>query len=348
MKAVYYVGACRAELRDIPIPVPAPDEYLIHIDACGVCGSDVEGFLGKTGRRVPPMIMGHECSGTVAQTPVGGNLAVGTKVVIYPKFFCGECADCRSGRPNVCANAKFLGVMDYDGAMTEYVCVRERYLIPYAGISAEIASLVEPAAVAYAGVSKITDEELLQAEHILVIGAGTIGLMAMLWLKYRGAKHVIVSDAVDSRCELARRMGADDTVNPAKCGDFQAEIARLTDGKMCDFSVEAVGISPTAQSSITALRSAGTAVWIGNAAKMVSVDMQRIVTGQLTIRGTYIYTYEDFVRVAELLSAGVVDATAMISLEMDMSKGVEAFDMLTHNADGKLIKVVLTNKGELQ
>lgn len=344
MKAVYYVADNHMEMRDIPVPQPAPDEYLIKIDACGVCGSDLEGFLGKTGRRIGPMIMGHECAGTIVQAPEGGALEPGRTVAIFPKFFCGNCPTCKAGKINLCPQANFMGVMDYDGAMTEYVCVKEQYLIPYSGVGADIASLAEPAAVAYNGVSKLTDEQIAGAANILLVGAGTIGLMALLWLKYRGARRVIVSDASDFRLSLAQRMGADAIVNPTACGDFEEAIAALTDGAMCDLSVEAVGITPTAQSSVDALKLAGTAIWIGNAAKMVSINMQYVVTKELCIKGTYIYSLEDFSQCVKLLSQKAIDVSPMITHYMDMGQGVEAFTLLAHNKDGKAVKIVLTNE----
>lgn len=342
MKAVYYVGDNHMEIRDIPIPTPKADEYLIKIDACGVCGSDLEGYLGKTGRRIAPMIMGHECAGTVEEAPAGGAYPVGCKVAIFPKFFCGECVTCKEGNVNLCPNARFLGVMDYDGAMTEFVCVKEQYLIPYQGVGADVASLAEPAAVSYNGVFKFSEEQIKNARNILVVGAGTIGLMALLWLKYRGAKHVIVSDAADFRLQLALRMGADAVVNPLN-GDFEQNIVTLTNGAMCDLSVEAVGIAPTAQASLDALKLAGCAVWIGNAAKMVSINMQNVVTRELSIKGNYIYSLEDFVSCVNLLSEKAIDVEPLITHYLDMSKGVEAFELLKNNKDGRVIKIVLTN-----
>lgn len=342
MKAVYYVGDNQMELREIPVPICKAEEYLIKIDACGICGSDFEGYLGKTGRRIAPMIMGHECVGTVAAQPSGGTYDVGTKVAIFPKFFCGKCESCLQGMVNVCPNANFLGVMDYNGAMTEYVCVKEQYLIPYQGIDADIASLAEPAAVSYSGISKLSDSQINNAKHILVVGAGTIGLMALLWLKYRGAKHVIVSDISDYRLEIAKRMGADDIVNPTG-SEFTKAISDLTDGAMCDISVEAVGINSTAQSSLDALKLSGCSVWIGNASKMVTVNMQNIVTKELTIQGNYIYSMDDFKKSLKLLSEKAINAELLITHHMDMSEGVEAFELLKNNQDGKAIKVILTN-----
>lgn len=343
MKAIYFVGDNQMELRDIPVPVPKQDEYLIKIDASGICGSDLEGYLGKTGRRVPPMIMGHECAGTVVKAPSGGAFEAGSKVAIFPKFYCGQCESCRQGMENMCPNGNFLGVMEYDGAFTEYVCAKEQYLIPYSGVGADIASLAEPAAVAYSAVCKLSDDQIEKARTILVTGAGTIGLMAIMFLKYRGAKRVIVSDVSEFRLDVAKLMGADLVVNPAAC-DIGKRVAELTDGAMCDFSFEAVGISPTAQASLEALKLRGCTVWIGNAAKMISINMQQIVTRELSILGSYIYSPNYFTECVRLLSEKAVDPTPLITHHMDMSEGVEAFNLLTNNKDGKAIKVVLTNR----
>lgn len=342
MKAVYYVADNKMEIRNIPVPEPGIDEYLIKVDACGICGSDVEGYLGKTGRRIAPMIMGHECAGTVVSSPLSGVHAIGSRVAVFPKYFCGTCETCLKGMVNVCPDANFIGVMDCDGAMTEYVCVKEQYLIPYNGIDADIASLAEPAAVSYNAVYKLSESQILNAKSILVVGAGTIGLMALVWLKYRGAKHVIVSDVTDYRLEIAKQMGADDIVNPSGC-DFVKSIADLTDGAMCDISIEAVGINSTAQSSLDALNISGCAIWIGNASRMVSVNMQNIVTRELTIKGNYIYGMDDFVRSVRLLADKAIDVEPLITHHMDMNEGAEAFELLKNNQDGKAIKVVLTN-----
>ncbi len=330
------------ELRDIPVPDPGPGEYLIRIEACGICGSDVEGFLGKTGRRVAPLIMGHEFAGVVEKAPAGGALEPGQRVTVFPKLFCGVCGTCRKGRPNLCPNANFLGVMSYDGAMTEYVCVREQFLVPYSGIPSETAALTEPSAVAYSAVAKLTDRQIAEADNILLVGAGTIGLLALLWLKHRGARRVIVSDTFDFRLEMASRMGADAVINPVS-SDMEKGIMSLTDGEMCDYSVEAVGVSATAQASVDALKNAGCAIWIGNAAKMVSIDMQRIVTKELRIIGSYIFSLDDFKTCTRLLSGSAVDVSPVITHRMELSRGVEAFDLLRNNRDGKAVKVVLTN-----
>ena len=330
------------ELRDIPVPVPSGGEYLIKIETCGICGSDLEGFLGKTGRRTAPMIMGHEFAGVIIKKPIGSVFETGRKVVVFPKLFCGECEACKGGAANLCRRAGFLGVFDCNGAMTEYMCVNEKYLLPYNGISAGAASMTEPAAVAYSAVSKLSDIQIGSARNILVVGAGTIGLLALLWLKYRGADRVIVSDPCVYRLELARRMGADAVLNPADSG-FEENISELTNCLMCDISVEAVGVSSGAQGSLDALKSGGCSIWIGNAAKMVSVNMQSIVTKQLQIKGSFIYSLNDFKTCLKLLSEKAIDINPIITHHMDLSQGTAAFEQLRGNVDGKTVKIILTN-----
>ena len=330
------------ELRDIPVPEPKHDEYLIKIEACGICGSDVEGFLGKTGRRTAPMIMGHEFAGIVEKAPEGGVYQTGSKVTVFPKLYCGECEMCKKGLVNLCPRAKFFGVMDFNGAMTEYIGVKEKYLIPYSGVGADVASMAEPVAVAYSAVSQITCEQMAEARNILVVGAGTIGLLTLCWLKYRGAKRIICSDSSDYRLELALRIGADAVVNPLKC-EFEQKISELTDGRMCDISMEAVGVSPTAQASVDALNNSGRAIWIGNAVKMVSVNMQSIVTKELKISGSYIYSFEDFKTCIALLSEKAIDVKQIITHRMGMGRGVDAFETLCDNKEGKAVKIILTN-----
>lgn len=241
------------------------------------------------------MIMGHEFSGVVSKAPKGGKFQEGQKVVIFPKPYCGVCEFCKKGMVNVCPEGICMGVLDVNGSMCEYVTIEEKYLLPFDGISFNEAAFTEPLAVAYRSVYKISDAELAEADYTLIIGgAGTIGLMALALLKYRGAKNVIVSDATDFRLGIAKELGADYLVNP-RTQDFLAEITTITSGKMIDFSIEAVGIAPpTAKNSLECLKIGGTAIWIGNAQKIIEVNMQNIVTKELKIKGNYVYDLDGF------------------------------------------------------
>ncbi len=340
MKALYYIGIKTLELREVDLPIPCDGEYLIKVKANGICGSDFEGYLGKTGRRTPPMIMGHEFSGIIDQAPPDGAYAVGQHVVVFPKPYCGVCELCQQGMVNVCPEGICMGVLNADGSMCEYITIEEKYIIPFDGISFQEAAMTEPLAVAYRSVYKISDEQIKQANHIIVIGAGTIGLLALVLLKYRGARHVIVSDASDSRLEAAKFLGADSSINPRK-ESFTDVMLKITDGKGCDYSIEAVGIAPTAQNSVECLKIGGTAIWIGNAAKLVDINMQDIVTRELTIRGNYVYDLEGFKESLRLLAQGKIDVKPLITHRYDLTDGINAFKDLENNADGKMLKVIL-------
>ena len=164
MKALYYLGEKTMEVRDIPLPPLKPGQYLIRTRSNGICGSDFEGYLGKTGRRLPPMIMGHEVAGIIEEAPANGKLRKGERVVIFPKPFCGECDYCRKGLVNVCPAGICMGVLDQPGSMTEFVAVDEKYLLPFAAtLSYNEAAMTEPLAVAYRGAHKLSDRELAEA-----------------------------------------------------------------------------------------------------------------------------------------------------------------------------------------
>jgi len=330
------------ELRDDARPTPKPGQYLIKVRSTGICGSDFEGYLGKTGRRTAPMIMGHEFSGIIEAAPPGGSLKPGERVVVFPKPFCGVCDFCKQGLANVCpAAGVMMGVLSVNGSMTEYLAVDEKYLIPFAStLSFNEAAMTEPLAVAYRSVYKISDQEIKDAGYCMVIGAGTIGLLVVALLKLRGARNIIVSDATDFRLETARKMQAEHTIN-SRATDFLDSVKEITRGKMCDFAFEAVGIAPTAANSLDCLRIGGTAVWVGLAHKMVEVNMQKIVTTELTIKGNYIYDFPGFQASLKLLGAKKIDLSPLMTNVFPLSDGAKAFRDLEQNADGRMLKVFL-------
>jgi threonine dehydrogenase-like Zn-dependent dehydrogenase len=342
VKSLYYIGDKHMELRDDPQPTPKPGQYLIKVRGTGICGSDFEGYLGKTGRRTAPMIMGHEFSGIIEEAPAAGRFKPGERVVVFPKPFCGVCDFCKKGLSNVCPAAGFMmGVMSVNGSMTEYMAVDEKYLIPFAStLSFNAAAMTEPLAVAYRSVYKIPDQEISDAEYCMVIGAGTIGLLVVALLKLRGARNIIVSDATDFRLETARKMHADHTIN-SRASDFLDSVKAITQGKMCDFAFEAVGIAPTAANSLDCLRIGGTAVWVGLAHKMVEVNMQKIVTTELTIKGNYIYDFAGFQASLKLLEEKKIDVSPLMTNVYPLGEGVKAFKDLENNKDGKMLKVFL-------
>ena len=198
-------------------------------------------------------------------------------------------------------NKRAFGVLDCNGAMAEYVAIPARLLFKLADqVSYDVGSMMEPLAVSCRAVNHADD---LAGKSVIIVGAGTIGLLALALVKMRGPAKIFVSDLSDSRLEVAKRMGADITVNPAR-DDLGVIVKEQTDGRNLDVAFEAVGATPTVQQAMACLKFGGTAVWIGNSAKMITINMQEIVTRELKVRGTFLYSKKEFGEVAQMLNSG--------------------------------------------
>lgn len=338
MKALVYEGPWQMPLREVPEPEPGPGEVVVSVRAVGVCGSDVHGYTGSTGRRFPPMIMGHEFAGVVEAV---GNAVSGRKkgdrVVVQPLITCGECANCRAGMPNVCTNRTGLGMMDVNGAYAEAVSVLPQQLFDVPeGVAWEHAALVEPLSVSLHAVNR-TPIELM--DTVVILGAGTIGLFALLGARLKGAGTIIVSDLSAHRRGKAKQMGADITVNPAE-EDLAAVVKRIAGPAGAPVVIEAVGIGITAKQSIELVKPGGNVTWIGNSHPTVEVPMQKIVTQEVTLRGAYGFTVE-FERSIEAIRSGRVDVGQIIEMTAPLEAGPGIVDDLAHGRT-EAIKVILT------
>lgn len=338
MKALVFVGPERLEIQDRPEPVPKADQVKIRVRACGICGSDVHGYAGLTGRRIAPMVMGHEFSGEIAEIgPEVRQFKVGDRVTAYPVETCGICVNCLAGNIQFCLNKRAYGVLDCDGALTEYLCVPERLLFKLENqIPFSLGALIEPLAVARHAIRSAGD---LTGQTVLIIGAGTIGLMALSLVKLANPQKVIVTDLSDTRLKIAARMGADATVNPGQ-EPVETAILGLTNGLGADIAFECVGVSAAARQSIDCVKSKGTIIWIGNSVKQIEIDMQKVVTRELSIRGSFLYTMADFQDATALLNQGEVDLAPVISQEIRLAEAPGLFATLYTNP-GDLIKVVV-------
>lgn len=341
MKALVYYGPEDLRQEDIADLKPLPGEALLRVKACGICGSDVHGYLGITGRRIPPMVMGHEFSGQVAEVGEGvTNIQVGNRAAVYPVVFCDSCEQCLKGNVHLCLNKKALGVLECNGAMAEYVSVPAKLLFKLDDyVTYEAGSMMEPLAVSCRGVNHAGD---LTGKNVLVVGAGTIGLLVTALVNMQNPARIFVSDLSDSRLGIAREMGATHLINPSR--DNLTEIIQMETGAPgVDVAFEAVGATPTVQQAMASLRAGGTAVWIGNSAKMININMQEIVTKELRVFGTFLYSIQEFGYVAGLLNSGKLNIEPIISLKAPMmEKGVELFAKLAKDP-GSLIKVILNN-----
>lgn len=335
MKALVYYGTQDMRVSEIEDPQVKEGEVLIKVEACGICGSDVHGYLGITGRRIPPMVMGHEFTGTVSALGEGiEDVSLGDRVVVYPARFCGRCDFCKVGLTNLCVNRTIFGVMNVNGAMAEYVSVpKENILKLPENIDFVKGTFLEPLSVAYRAVKTAGD---ILNRNILIVGAGTIGLLILQIVRLGGARTVVITDINDARLEIARRLGVNLTLNPDR-EDIKASISEsIPDG--IDLAFEAVGSESTVNQALTALKNRGTCIFVGNSVKNITIDMQNIVTRELRILGTYTYTLGEFRESISLLEK--IDVETMLSKVVPLEEGPEVFRELIRK-DSNLLKVVL-------
>lgn len=344
MKALVYHAPNDMRLEEVPTPYPAENEVRLKIRAVGICGSDLHGYLGITGRRTPPMTMGHEFTGEVNLIGEGvTHLKQGDRVACYPVDFCGSCEMCRSGQEHLCGQRRQFGVLSCNGALADYLCVPAKVCFPLdASVSYEIGTLMEPLAVSYRAVCHA---ENLQGKHVLIVGAGTIGLLTLACAVGRNPKSITVLDLSDHRLAVAKQMGATHLVNPGQEDALQS-ILMNTEGKGADVSFEAVGAKPTAAISIAALRTGGTAIWIGNNQPQVEINMQQVVTRELKIQGTFLYSLEDFRAVTQKVNRQELHLAPIVNRIEPMAEGCGIFAELSKNLGTTLKCVLVQNEVE--
>jgi L-iditol 2-dehydrogenase len=325
----------------MPVPEIGDDEVLVRVRACGICGSDIHGYDGSTGRRVPPLVMGHEAAGVIER--VGRSVkgfTNGERVSLDSTVSCGECDFCRRGRINLCDNRTVLGVScgDYrrHGAFAEYVAVPSRIVhkLPDA-LPFERAALIEAVSIAAHAVSRCVPQP---DDTVAVVGAGMIGVLIIQVLKDRGTRHIVAVDVDAERLALAQRLGAARTLNPED-GDLPAALRGITGGNGADVSFEAVGRGDTVLSAIRGLRKGGTAVLVGNLSPTVELPLQEIVSRELSVLGSCASSGE-IPDCIDLLARGVVDVGPIISRTASLEEGPELFARL-HGGDRTLMKVII-------
>lgn len=336
MKALVYQGPWTMPLEEVPDPQPAADELLIDVRSVGICGSDVHGFIGKTGRRKPPMIMGHEFAGVVRA--VGAQVQgfeAEDEVVVSPIQACGKCPNCRRGLTNICTQRHVLGV-DIAGAYADSLVVKESMVFAKpANLAWRHAAMAEPLAVSMHAV-EITPINLM--ETVAIVGTGTIGLLTLLAARLKGAGTIIVTDKFEHRLEMARALGADITIKVDDQDPVQA-VRDATDGLGADVTFEAVGYGATVQQALAITRTGGNVTWIGNSAQMIELNMQEIVTRELTVRGTYGFNTE-FSRAIHAIASGRINVDPLIEQISPLSDGPEIVRALAAGEMDK-IKVIL-------
>jgi L-iditol 2-dehydrogenase len=341
MKALVLKEYRRFAIEDFAVPALQPEEVLVRVRACGICGSDVHGMDGSSGRRIPPIIMGHEAAGEIAQ--VGSAVTAwkaGDRVTFDSTVYCGDCWYCRRGQINLCENRRVLGVScgEYrrHGAFAEFVAVPQRilYRLPDS-LSFEQAAMVEAVSVAVHAVKRTP---LSVEASAVVVGTGMIGLLVVQALRVAGCKQIVAIDLDQDRLRLALKLGATHSFNADDPGLLE-KIRALTGGRGADAAFEVVGLAPTVKTAIESVRKGGTVTLVGNLKPQVDLPLQTVVTRELTLLGTC-GSAGEYPECLDLIASGKINVTEFISATPPLEEGARWFERLYAGEKG-LVKVVL-------
>ena len=341
MKALVLEEYNKLVYKDVPDPHLSSNEVIIKIKACGICGSDVHGLDGSTGRRIPPLIMGHEASGIIEATgsevkkwKPGDRVTFDSTVYPLDDWYTLE------GRYNLSDNREVLGVSpgEYrrNGAFAELLAVPQHilYRIPDS-VTFEQAAMVEAAAVA---LHAINISEIKAGDNCVVTGAGMIGIFVIKLLGIAGAGRIIAIDNDPVKLSGARKSGAEYIFDPSD-KNLEEKIKALTNSKGADISLEDVGKNETVNIAVDAVRKGGTVVLIGNTSKAIEFPLQKVVTRELKIQGSCAIRgeYEVILKLLENKKLSVDDQISAIA---PLSEGADWFRKL-YNKEGGLNKVIL-------
>ncbi len=340
MKAIKITTPGEIKIDEIAMPTLKEGEALLKIKYCGICGADVASFTGNQPFTTYPRIPGHEFSAEIAQ--IGENdkgLKVGDVVTANPYFNCGECYSCRRGIVNACTDNQTMGVQR-DGSFCEYVAMPVERIIDGKGLSAKELALIEPFAISCHALSRA---QVKAGDNLLIMGAGPIGLFALIKAKAIGAK-VMIADMLDSRLSLAKEYGADKTVN-IKNENIADCAVEFTNGDMFDVTVEACGQPETFLNCIDFAATGANVILIGNGKRDTTFLHSILLKKELNVFGSRNAFTKDFEELIDLVASGKADVLKMVSGVYPMNNAIDAFNALAHN-DGSLAKLLIAIDSE--
>lgn len=345
MKAMLLSEYRKLELVDVGTPEIQPDEVLVKVEACGICGSDVHGYDGSSGRRIPPLIMGHEAAGVIEQ--VGCEVQrfqIGDRVTFDSMISCGTCDACQTGSMNLCQDRRVLGVScetyRQPGCFAQFVALPQHivYLLPD-HLPLEHAAMVEPVSVAVHAVSLL---KVNPGDSAIVVGTGMIGLLVVQALIVAGCQTVIAIDVDDEKLDLARKLGACHTINAANA-DPVAAVMQLTERRGVDIAMEVVGKTAPLATAIDCVRLGGQVGLVGNLQPVVEMGLQKVVTREIKLVGSCGSSGE-YPQCIELMASGKIQVAPLISQIVGLDQGPAYFERLYGNEPG-LMKVILQPNG---
>jgi len=326
MKALVWTAPEQMVIESVADPVPNEDEVLIRVEAVGICGSEIEGYLGHNSLRVPPLVMGHEfCGRVVSCGSQAGHLSLGQKVVVNPLQSCGHCAPCRKGQPQLCPSRKIVGI-HRPGAFGQLVAVPSSGVVPVAdNLDSFRAALSEPLACSLHATRRAMARHF--SPNVLVIGAGGIGILCAKVARLLGARRVIVADTQPERLKIALATACDAAVNPA-AEDLQKAAARIAGEDGIDVVIDAAGFQPTRAAALAIVNPGGTVMNIGLGIDETNLKINHLIRSEIEILGSFCYTRQDFHDAVTLLAEGRVTEEGWTEIR-PFSEGPAAFRDLT-------------------
>ncbi|MEJ7591622.1 MAG: galactitol-1-phosphate 5-dehydrogenase [Planctomycetaceae bacterium] len=341
MKAMLLTEYKNLTVTEFPIPEISANDVLVQVRACGICGSDIHGYDGSTGRRIPPLVMGHEAAGVI--TEVGSavtSFKVGDRVTFDSTVSCGQCFFCRRGDINLCDNRMVLGVScgEYrrHGAFAEYVSVPQHicYQLPE-DLPFEHAAMIEAVSIAVHAANR-TPVSL--GDTAVVVGSGMIGLLVIQAMRLAGCGRIIAVDLEENRLAKAKELGADIGLK-GDAVDVPAEVRKLTGGRGADVVLEVVGVASTVNMAIACARKGGSITLVGNLSPKVEMPLQAIVTKELTIHGSCASRGE-YPACIELLERRAIRVDPLITATISLNEGPAWFQRLYAGEPGAMKVIV--------
>ena len=335
MKAIVISNPNEIEIREIPMPEVKDGEALLKVKYVGICGADVASFTGNQPFTTYPRIPGHEFSAEIVEVPENDKgLKAGDIVTCNPYFNCGGCYSCERGFVNCCTDNQTMGVQR-DGAFCEYISMPVERIYDGKGLSAQELALIEPFSISQHAVSRA---EIKTTDDVLIIGAGPIGLFALLAAKQK-CRRIVVADILDNRLALAKEYGADAVIN-TKTASLEEFTKEFTGGNGFDVCIEACGAPETFLGCIESAAFAANIILIGNGKRETNFVHSIILKKELNIHGSRNALKDDFINNIELVASGKADVMKMVSGIYGMDNALDAFKALADN-DGTLAKLLI-------
>ncbi len=326
-----YEGPRQLHMREVEMPVIGEQDVLVKVSFAGICGSELSGYYGKNSLRVPPLIMGHEFSGVIADKGAAvDGLEIGDRVTANPLSSCQVCDDCQEARSHLCHERKLLGA-HLPGAYADYVRVpaSQTHKLPE-GMSLEVAAMMEPLACA---VHIVSQAELKGSDSLLIVGAGPIGLFTLLAAQKWGVKHIVVQEIAAERLKMVEALGG-----IAVSGE--EELSRFMPDRGFTASVDAVGLEVTRRLCVQSTRPGGRVVFSGLHSADSSLPINEIIRNETVLKGAFAYTPDDFRQALQWDEAFGPKRLEPWLVEAPLKEGQFWFEKLT-NDPGSVAKVLL-------